>query len=279
MQRTPGCGCRIVLPRALCPRPAGDVLSGWPAAASGEPAAGDRSTPRWAEHALAIVARTRSGPPRTPPSRRRSRATSFFTRQTRVVRPTPAWSTRSGSRTTSPAAGRALERALHELTPQQAIDEVTRSGLRGRGGAGYPTESSGGCVAGPRRPRSTSSATGTRATRGLHGPQRAGGRPPPRAGGDGHRRLRRGGDAGVRLRAGSTPWPSGACRRPSGRRSAGGARVIEHGLPVPRGRADRRGAYVCGEETAPIALHRGGRGPPAPPAVCPPSPGCGGSRP
>lgn len=34
---------------------------------------------------------------------------------------------------------RQLYRTLHEMSPQQVIDEVTRSGLRGRGGAGYPT--------------------------------------------------------------------------------------------------------------------------------------------
>ena len=33
----------------------------------------------------------------------------------------------------------ALEKALFELTPQQIIDEVKLSGLRGRGGAGFPT--------------------------------------------------------------------------------------------------------------------------------------------
>jgi bidirectional [NiFe] hydrogenase diaphorase subunit len=32
-----------------------------------------------------------------------------------------------------------LARVLHELTPGQVADAVTRSGLRGRGGAGYPT--------------------------------------------------------------------------------------------------------------------------------------------
>jgi NADH-quinone oxidoreductase subunit F/NADP-reducing hydrogenase subunit HndC len=33
----------------------------------------------------------------------------------------------------------ALEKALFELAPQQIIDEVKKSGLRGRGGAGFPT--------------------------------------------------------------------------------------------------------------------------------------------
>jgi NADH-quinone oxidoreductase subunit F/NADP-reducing hydrogenase subunit HndC len=33
----------------------------------------------------------------------------------------------------------ALERALFELTPQQIIDEIKKAGLRGRGGAGFPT--------------------------------------------------------------------------------------------------------------------------------------------
>jgi bidirectional [NiFe] hydrogenase diaphorase subunit len=39
------------------------------------------------------------------------------------------------------AAGgyRALHRALFEMTPAEIIDAITRSGLRGRGGAGYPT--------------------------------------------------------------------------------------------------------------------------------------------
>jgi len=34
---------------------------------------------------------------------------------------------------------RALRKALLEMTPEQAIDEISRAGLRGRGGAGFPT--------------------------------------------------------------------------------------------------------------------------------------------
>jgi bidirectional [NiFe] hydrogenase diaphorase subunit len=33
----------------------------------------------------------------------------------------------------------ALLKVLNEMTPQQVIEQITRSGLRGRGGAGYPT--------------------------------------------------------------------------------------------------------------------------------------------
>ena len=34
---------------------------------------------------------------------------------------------------------KALEKALLEMTPEKVIEEVTNSGLRGRGGAGFPT--------------------------------------------------------------------------------------------------------------------------------------------
>ena len=34
---------------------------------------------------------------------------------------------------------KALEKALKEMTPDQVIEEITKSGLRGRGGAGFPT--------------------------------------------------------------------------------------------------------------------------------------------
>ncbi len=39
------------------------------------------------------------------------------------------------------AAGgyKALDRALHEMSPVEVVNEITRSGLRGRGGAGFPT--------------------------------------------------------------------------------------------------------------------------------------------
>lgn len=64
----------------------------------------------------------------------------FFARQTMIVR-------RNGGKIDPErieeyiAAGgyRALEHVIHELTPAEVIAQITASGLRGRGGAGYPT--------------------------------------------------------------------------------------------------------------------------------------------
>ena len=60
----------------------------------------------------------------------------------------------------------ALVKVLSTMTPAQVMDEVKRSGLRGRGGAGFldrPEVGADGQGAG--RPSSTWSATPTRATR------------------------------------------------------------------------------------------------------------------
>jgi bidirectional [NiFe] hydrogenase diaphorase subunit len=44
-------------------------------------------------------------------------------------------------------AYQSLEHAVHEMTPAEVIQEINRSGLRGRGGAGYPTGLKWGTVA------------------------------------------------------------------------------------------------------------------------------------
>ncbi|MFW6180921.1 MAG: NADH-quinone oxidoreductase subunit F, partial [Spirochaetota bacterium] len=56
----------------------------------------------------------------------------FVLRNCGVIQPTdlPEYTGRGGLR--------GLERAL-SMTPEQVIDEITRSGLRGRGGGGFPT--------------------------------------------------------------------------------------------------------------------------------------------
>jgi bidirectional [NiFe] hydrogenase diaphorase subunit len=64
----------------------------------------------------------------------------FFARQVRVVTENLG---RVDPEDLDDALGRgaygALEKVLSSMTPAEVIDEVTRSGLRGRGGAGYPT--------------------------------------------------------------------------------------------------------------------------------------------
>ena len=84
----------------------------------------------------------------------------------------------------------ALAKVLTAMTPQQVIDEIKASGLRGRGGAGFPTgmkwQFAAGCTG-------SSQVCLLQRRRGrpgrIYGPLRAGGRPPCRAGGYDHRRL------------------------------------------------------------------------------------------
>ena len=44
---------------------------------------------------------------------------------------------------------RSVEKALKTMTPEQVTDEVKKSGLRGRGGAGFPTGMKWGFLAKP----------------------------------------------------------------------------------------------------------------------------------
>lgn len=86
---------------------------------------------------------------------------------------------------------KALGKVLTEMTPQEVIDVIKASGLRGRGGAGFPTGTK--CSSRRRSPpaRNTSAATQTRATRVRLWTVRCWrGESPRRAGGDGNRRLR-----------------------------------------------------------------------------------------
>jgi NADH-quinone oxidoreductase subunit F len=43
----------------------------------------------------------------------------------------------------------AVEKALKKLTPEEVVEEVKKSGLRGRGGAGFPTGMKWGFLAKP----------------------------------------------------------------------------------------------------------------------------------
>lgn len=64
----------------------------------------------------------------------------FFTRQMHVVRRNGGIIDPERIEEYIAAGGyEALYRVLHDFTPAEVIQEITRSGLRGRGGAGYPT--------------------------------------------------------------------------------------------------------------------------------------------
>ena len=161
---------------------------------------------------------------------------------------------------------RRCSRRSSDLTPQQAIDEIVRSGLRGRGGAGYPTGLKWRTVAKARGRREVRHLQRRRGRpRRVHGPQRAGERPASRARGHGDRRLRGRRQPGLPLRARRVPAGDPApettrSARPSElgvlgeqhRRHAASASDVDIRLGA--------GAFVCGEETALIASIEGGRG-------------------
>lgn len=64
----------------------------------------------------------------------------FFSRQTKIVLENCGWIDPERIEEYIASQGyTALYRALRELTPREVIDEISASGLRGRGGAGYPT--------------------------------------------------------------------------------------------------------------------------------------------
>lgn len=90
------------------------------------------------EHAEAIVGQLAGESP--APLRRIEANHPFFAGQLRVVR---EYSGRIDPERLEDAlalgAYRSLDQVIHERTPVEVVQEITRSGLRGRGGAGYPT--------------------------------------------------------------------------------------------------------------------------------------------
>ncbi|ESA37688.1 nadh dehydrogenase [Leptolyngbya sp. Heron Island J] len=64
----------------------------------------------------------------------------FFTRQQRIVLENSGRIDPEKIEDYIAASGyKALHHCLREMSPEMVVDEITRSGLRGRGGAGYPT--------------------------------------------------------------------------------------------------------------------------------------------
>jgi bidirectional [NiFe] hydrogenase diaphorase subunit len=191
----------------------------------------------------------------------------FFTRQTRVVTAN-AGRINPERLESAIAAGayEALARALHELSPAAVVEEVTRSGLRGRGGAGFPTGVKWSMVARADADQKYVVCNGDEGDPGAFMDRSI-------MEGDPHRLLEGMALAGYAVGAsqgyiyvrGEYPHAIERLRtaiHQAERRGILGARVLDSAFQF---RVDVRigaGAFVCGEETALIASIEGGRGTP-----------------
>jgi bidirectional [NiFe] hydrogenase diaphorase subunit len=163
---------------------------------------------------------------------------------------------------------RALETALTELTPAEVLDQVVRSGLRGRGGAGYPTGLKWTTVAkAPGAPKyvicnADEGDPGAFMDRSV-------------LESDPHRVLEGMAIAGYATGASRgyvycrAEYPLAVARLKTAIRLAGRAGLLGAGIAdTPfEFHVELRlgaGAFVCGEETALIASVQGGRGTPRP---------------
>jgi bidirectional [NiFe] hydrogenase diaphorase subunit len=90
------------------------------------------------EEAASIVAAANGGPPAAP--RALDLGQPFFTRQLSIVLENTGRVEPDRIESYIAAGGyEALHHVLREMRPEEVVAEITRSGLRGRGGAGYPT--------------------------------------------------------------------------------------------------------------------------------------------
>jgi bidirectional [NiFe] hydrogenase diaphorase subunit len=97
------------------------------------------------QDAPSIIASLNGG---TATARRGDSNQPFFTRQRLVVLENSGRIDPERIEESIAAGGyQALYQVLREMSPAQVVDEITRSGLRGRGGAGYPTGLKWGLVA------------------------------------------------------------------------------------------------------------------------------------
>ncbi|MCK6628205.1 MAG: NAD(P)H-dependent oxidoreductase subunit E [Anaerolineae bacterium] len=193
----------------------------------------------------------------------------FFTRQTRVVL--------SNSGNIDPerleeyimhGGYKALVHVLREMSPEQVCDEITRSGLRGRGGAGYPTGIKWGLVRKAPGDKKFVVANGDEGDPGAYMDRTV-------MESDPHRVLEGMAIAGYAIGAEQGyiyvrgEYPIAIKRlekaiRTAERRGLLGSRVFESNFNF---RVDIRigaGAFVCGEETALMASIMGRRGQPVP---------------
>lgn len=163
---------------------------------------------------------------------------------------------------------RALAHALREMTPEEVCDEITRSGLRGRGGAGYPAGLKWSLVNKAPGDKKYVIANGDEGDPGAYMDRTL-------MESDPHRVLEGMAIAGYAVGADQGfiyvrgEYPIAAKRlekaiRTAERRGLLGSRVLDSNFNF---RIDLRigaGAFVCGEETALMASIMGRRGQPVP---------------
>lgn len=193
----------------------------------------------------------------------------FFTRQHRIV--TSDAGEVDAERIEDYLAARgyeALERALTELHPDEVVREVTLSGLRGRGGAGYPTGLKWSTVAKAQGPGKFIVCNADEGDPGAFMDRSV-------LEGDPHRVLEGMAIAGYAVGAEQGyiyvrgEYPLAIARLKTAIRQAERLQVLGHHILDTHFnfRIDLRigaGAFVCGEETALIASIEGRRGTPRP---------------
>ncbi len=208
-------------------------------------------------------------PSETPILHRLDHATPFFTKQTRVVTANAGNIDPEHIEDYLAAGGyTALEKAVTSMTPAQVVAEVSQSGLRGRGGAGFPTGVKWGLVARVDADQKYVICNGDEGDPGAYMDESV-------MEGDPHRVLEGMAIAGYAVGASQGyiyvrgEYPVAIRRleraiRQAERQGMLGARSFDTPFHF---RIDIRiggGAFVCGEETALIASIEGGRGVPRP---------------
>ena len=194
---------------------------------------------------------------------------AFFSKQLRIVLESSGETDPERIETcVARGAYQALQKAVQEMAPMDVVAEITKSGLRGRGGAGYPTGLKWSTVQKARGPRKYVVCNADEGDPGAFMDRSV-------LEGDPHKVLEGmaiaayavGAEQGYVYVRGEYPLAIARLRtaiRQAERAGFLGARIFDSGFSF---RVDLRigaGAFVCGEETALIASVEGLRGTPRP---------------